>query len=397
MRSGPRLYRGETDERHATWLELFFDLVFAAAVANLGEILVHAMSLHGLLVFAGLFVPVWWIWIDFSYYADQFESDDLVFKLGYIGVMFAVILLGRAVAAVPHGDATTFVFVYGALRVAMIALYLRAALHVAESRELALRYALSFSLALGIWGISLAASPPLRFWWWGAALAVEILNGPVTYATLRNVPRQVSHMDERFGLFVLIVLGEAVVSVARGLPAPATSPQALIVGFCGFVVAASIFLLQFGRVGATGTTITRALRGGPRELLRSFVYGYAHLFVFAGTTALGAAFLQSIRNAAGSPAPGARIVLAAAVALTLVGVTTVHASRSATLSQAIVPRRALALAIAIAATLAAPSVLSLSLVVAVAFALLVASERNDIHRIAADDGAEPLVEPLDVA
>src|SRR3712207_8403630 len=47
--------------------------------------------------------------------------------------------------------------------------------------------------------------------------SIEISNGPITYATIRSVPAQVSHMDERFGLFVIIVLGEAIVAVATGV------------------------------------------------------------------------------------------------------------------------------------------------------------------------------------
>ena len=51
------------DERHATWLELFFDLVFVVAIAQLADGLAEDPSLRGFLIFAGLFVAVWWAWV----------------------------------------------------------------------------------------------------------------------------------------------------------------------------------------------------------------------------------------------------------------------------------------------------------------------------------------------
>jgi len=63
-----RVHDRDRDElRHATWLELFFDLVFVVAVSRLGVLLHDDHSVTGVLIAAGLFVPVWWTWISFSY------------------------------------------------------------------------------------------------------------------------------------------------------------------------------------------------------------------------------------------------------------------------------------------------------------------------------------------
>ena len=63
-------------ERHATWLELFFDLVFVLTMAELANLLHGNPDWTGLVSFAALFVPVWWLWIDFSYYADQLDRKS---------------------------------------------------------------------------------------------------------------------------------------------------------------------------------------------------------------------------------------------------------------------------------------------------------------------------------
>ena len=63
----PRIRSLEDDDvRHATWLELSFDPVFVVAVAQLASARSNDLSLHGFLVFCGLFVPVWRAWVGYG-------------------------------------------------------------------------------------------------------------------------------------------------------------------------------------------------------------------------------------------------------------------------------------------------------------------------------------------
>jgi low temperature requirement protein LtrA len=64
-------------ERHATWLELFYDLVFVGAVSQLASSLNEDYSPLGVLKFSALFVPVWWAWAGHTFYLTRFDSDDL--------------------------------------------------------------------------------------------------------------------------------------------------------------------------------------------------------------------------------------------------------------------------------------------------------------------------------
>jgi len=103
------LEEDDGDERHATWLELFFDLVFVVAVAQLASSLSHDLTLHGFLVFCGLFVPVWWAWVGYTFYADRFDTDDVVHRLLMLGGMFAVgALASEGGSDVPAHAALTF-------------------------------------------------------------------------------------------------------------------------------------------------------------------------------------------------------------------------------------------------------------------------------------------------
>jgi low temperature requirement protein LtrA len=76
-----RVSEGGEEERHATWMELFYDLLFAAVVAQLSLQLSHDLAPFGILKFALLFVPVWWAWIGQAFYATRFDTDDLGHRL----------------------------------------------------------------------------------------------------------------------------------------------------------------------------------------------------------------------------------------------------------------------------------------------------------------------------
>jgi len=96
-------------ERHASWLELFFDLVLVAAVAALATQLHADHSVVGLAVVAGLLVPVWWAWMGFTWYATGFDGDDPVFRLGVLAGMLAIAVAPAGVAGAASGDSRTFV------------------------------------------------------------------------------------------------------------------------------------------------------------------------------------------------------------------------------------------------------------------------------------------------
>jgi low temperature requirement protein LtrA len=87
----------QTEEpRSASRLELFFDLAFVLVIAQLAGALRADASLHGVLLFAGLFTTVWWSWAGFTVYANRFDHDDVVYRLLKLAGMAAVIGLAAS-------------------------------------------------------------------------------------------------------------------------------------------------------------------------------------------------------------------------------------------------------------------------------------------------------------
>src|SRR5215216_5398820 len=118
----------DESERHASWLELFFDLVFVLAVSKVASILGSESDLAGFLKYSALFVAVWWSWVGYTFYADRFESDETEYRVMTFAAMLAVaalsITVGGAFSAA--GD-VAFVGCYAAVRLILVAQYARTA------------------------------------------------------------------------------------------------------------------------------------------------------------------------------------------------------------------------------------------------------------------------------
>jgi low temperature requirement protein LtrA len=130
----PRLRTDE--ERSASWLELFFDLVFVVAIAQLALALADDLSPVGFTRFLLLFVPVWWSWVGYTNYADRFDTDDPVFRAMMIFGMLAMAVLAVSVPDAFSGGSEAFALSYVAVRVLLILLYERARRNVPAARAL---------------------------------------------------------------------------------------------------------------------------------------------------------------------------------------------------------------------------------------------------------------------
>jgi len=279
----------EGEERRATWLELFFDLVFVVAIAELSHELAVDHSAEGFLRFAGLFVPVWVAWQGYSFYADRFDTDDLLFRLAYFAAMLAIAVMAVLVGDVAHGDASAgFAVSYVVLRTIMLALYARAWLAVPEARPLIRFYGTGYSLGVLIWLMSLAFDTPLRYVLWGIGLAVDLSLPPLATRLHRRVPTSGGHAVERWALFTMIVLGESVVVVALGTAGSEWDLDSASAAALGAAAVAGIWWLYFDRQANV------VLQAGTPTVV---IYSYAHLPLLIGLAAMSAGLGLLIEHA----------------------------------------------------------------------------------------------------
>lgn len=319
-----RMLRGDQQGgTHASWLELFFDLVFVVAVSELAKVLQSDLSPHGFLVFAALFVPIWWMWLSFAYYADLFESDSALFRIAFLAGMLGSLALAASVGNAFGSSSTGFAAANAGLQAILVALYWQAG-HAAEQnlRRLCNGYVIGFAIGGALWAASLLVTGVPRYVIWLLALAVQIATPVLTYLKVPSPPAHESHLPERLGLFTLIVLGETIFAVADGAAKGHWTPQAVLVAVLAFVIAGCLWWVYFEHTDES--TISRALSSTRSSLVAGFAYGYGHLLIFAGIVTAGVGSHAAIEHAGDDHLPtGVVVALTGGVGLFLVASTTV--------------------------------------------------------------------------
>jgi low temperature requirement protein LtrA len=334
----PQVLRDPTEEhRTSTWLELFFDLCFVVAVAALARGLHDDPTLGGILRFLGLFVPVWWAWMGFTWYATAFDNDDVLYRVALLAGMLCILWLAASLDGVPEGRVVSFVLSYVALKLLLSGLYVRASRYAADVRAFAALYAAGNFTGAAIWLSSLLVAVPERYGVWALALFVELLT-PIlavraAYGGAAYIPRvfHPEHIAERYGLFTIIVLGESVLAVAVGTAQTGWEPMAVLAGVLGFVVAACFWWLYFDYVGSSALELSSRT---------SFYWGYGHLLIYAGIAAAGVGIQLTIEGAdyvaemalaadppigeEGGLKVGARAILGGGTALYLAAISFIH-------------------------------------------------------------------------
>ncbi len=221
-------------EHHASWIELFFDLVFVFVIAELSHHLEEHLSVTGFLEFAALFVPCWWAWVLFTFYADRFDTDDVIHRLLMLTGMLAIVFLGVNIHNAFEGGSTGFALAYVTIRSIVLVLYARASRYVPVARASLKLYLASYVPSTCLWLISIAVPESLRYILWAIAMAIELSVPIIGSRFLSGTPSHPSHLPERFGLFTMIVLGEAIVAVASGTADTNWQLPSIIAAVCGF-------------------------------------------------------------------------------------------------------------------------------------------------------------------
>ena len=212
------------DERRASWLELFFDLAFAGAVGQLAGAFQSHPGLAALACFAILFTPIWWLWVQLTFYADRHETEDVIHRTFILVAILLCIALAASAPRALAGHPAGFVIAFVCLRGLQLLLYARAWSHLPATRPLYSCYLIWFGAGGALWLASLTVGGSGRYAFWGAALLSDAVGSLAMLAPRRRLPLNSAHLADRFQIFVLIVLGE---SMARLISAAAARPWSL--------------------------------------------------------------------------------------------------------------------------------------------------------------------------
>ena len=291
MHNTPPILRDGQPERSATWLELFFDLVFVVAIAQLSYFLKEDLSWSHFVDFALLFLPIWWLWMEYSYYADLYDTQSSFFRFTTISIMFGMIVMATLIHRLKAEALYPVVMTYAVLTGINWVQYVRTYRKFPKARILARYQVFGLPVIVGLLLVVWWLRPPHGDWLAAGVVLLQMAISPVAYLTTGNFPKQQSHMPERFGLFTIIVLGETIVAVAQSLIEEEWTTRNLFLAVLGFSSAVLMWWLYFYR--SDREAISKAL--DDRSLLkRSFFYGYSHYFTFVAVAAFGIAWEEAI-------------------------------------------------------------------------------------------------------
>ena len=325
--------------RVATPLELFFDLCFVVAVAFAGAQLHHALSAgrvaQAMVSYLGVFFAIWWAWMNFTWFASAYDSDDVPYRvLTMVEIAGALVLAAGVPRAFQHNDFTVVTIGYVIMRLALVTQWLRAARTDAPRRRTAMRFAVGVTLCQAGWVLRLALPDGSGV----AALLVLVvaeLAVPVWAERAARTTWHPHHIAERYGLFTLIVLGESVLAATTAMQSAfdgrrGGSLVTLAVG--GLLIVFAMWWLYFAKPAYPFLTSNRV----------GFVWGYGHYFVFASAAAVGAGLQVGVDLAGhqanlSASAGGAAVSIPAAVFLLVLWFLTVRPHRIGPARSALYP------------------------------------------------------------
>lgn len=286
----------EEGHRATTPLELLFDLTFATSFSFAAAQLAHALAAGhvgaGLIGFGFASFAICWAWINFSWFASAFDTDDWIFRLTtmvqMIGVLIVAIGLPRLFASIEHGhhlDNGVMVLGYVIMRLAMVSQWLRAARSDPAHRRACLCYVIAILIAQVGWIAQIFIDLPL-----GPTFAITTtltlieLAGPVVAETrYGGTPWHADHIVERYSCFVIIALGEGVVgtvaAISAVIEASGWTSDIALVSLAGMGLTFGLWWVYYMLPSA------RALQADRRH---SLGWGYAQMLVVTAAVATGA-------------------------------------------------------------------------------------------------------------
>ncbi len=291
----PRLRSSPWEELHTTWVELFYDLVVAVAITQVGLLLLDPLSSTIILTFFGLFLLVWWVWSGHTVYTTRFETADTTYNFLAFAQMLAIVGIAVSVPQVSLGATTVFGIAYLISRLLLLALLARAWYYIAETRQLMRIYLVGFGTGASIWAGSLFIAPPAQFVLWGVSLLVDMATPWLVWSTTPPTSEvNPTHIPERLATLTTIVLGLSVTIIVTTLTSMRLTLEAAAVAVLGFVAIACMWWIYHAH-------LERII--GRIHLRSGQPYIYSHLALLMGIVVIGAGIGRAISDNQQLPLP----------------------------------------------------------------------------------------------
>jgi low temperature requirement protein LtrA len=295
--------------QRVSWAELFFDLVFVFAVTQVASAAQNATSAVAVGRALLLFVPFWWAWVGVSILYNGVELTTTPRHLKVFALGLGAFVMSIAVPDAYDRRGAVFAFCYLALRLLLAWAMWRRGFFGNRINP----YTVSATVGAPLFVLGAFTHLPARGWIWLAAALVELANPTLLRRRLGGLHFDAAHLPERFGLFVIIALGEVLVGVGVQESREGLGWTSLTALVLAFVLSCALWWTYF-RFAASA--LEHALREARVQsvLVRS-VFSHGHLAMVAGLILIAAGLAQTVREPTHHPSGVHAYFLAVGTAL----------------------------------------------------------------------------------
>jgi len=316
----PRLFRfGEGEHRRVTWFEAFYDLIYAAAFIDLAHHVGEDPSLRSGVLFLVTSIPLWWAWNSYAFYKNHFVVDDVFHRAAAVMQVAGLAAITVTGIQVLRGNEQYFAAAVIAVRALFLITLIRTWVQCPDARELVKALARICVLGIALWAISIPMDHTLTYVFWGAAIAVDLFL-PLSRAVrkfLLEFPPDPALRGDRFGLFIILVLGQGLSDVLAADEATGLRAAPIFMSILSLTTVCCIWWLYFDD----------PRRGAPKRGMKPLlVWIFAHFPLTVALVLLGVGFRLWIGRRLQLPLPlGEMWLVCGALCVVLVSLAVISA------------------------------------------------------------------------
>jgi low temperature requirement protein LtrA len=259
--------------KRVSWVELYLDLVFVLAIGQIAHLIVGEPDMASVWIALGLFVVLWWTWVGFAVLYNRHGADEIAQRLVFVLASVPTGVAAVALEPASTGDSTAFALSLAAIRVVLAAAYARTG-----DRRVTRAYLVSAALFV----VSVWTPEPFRYVLWAFGIGIESSAMLPERGRSRGESEALDphHFAERFGLFLIILLGEVVVEAGQASEGHVDTIPGWTALAAAMLLAAALWWIYFDSAAELNLKVLE-LSGGSPTIARAIFAGGHMLPAFA--------------------------------------------------------------------------------------------------------------------
>jgi low temperature requirement protein LtrA len=292
----PEADRQAGHEHRVTPLELFFDLVFVFAITQVTSLLSESPTWSGLLRGLLLLGALWWAWVSFAWMTNTLDPEEGAVRLAVLAAIAAMLIVALAAPRAFGADAVTFGVAYLVVRELKLVLSALARRGDPDRLRAIVRMVPTATIGPGLLVVGCFLDGSARLALWGVALTIDYLSALVGHTRRWSISPD--HLVERFGLIIIVALGESIFAIGVGAAGLRLDDDMIAAALLGLAVVACLWWSYFDWVAFVVRARLAELTGPSRAALARDAYSYLHLPMVAGIVLFAFGLETTLHDAA---------------------------------------------------------------------------------------------------